>query len=221
MAQFYQLPKKEQFPNTFQMENPVTNVNIRLATEADAESILKVYAPYIIGTTITFEYDVPTVEEFAQRLRVIRQTYPILVCELEAQIIGYAYAAVFKPRSAYQWTAESVVYFNQQRIGKGYGRILYEGLIDVLRLQGICQAIAVVTSRNQRSIDFHEKFGFKKSAQLQKVGYKFGEWLDVDWMQYQFAPLHDEPIPIKTIDDIKESDAFRVLLSDINRKINL
>lgn len=202
------------------MENPVSIVKIRLAIESDAESILKVYAPYIIGTTITFEYDVPTVDEFAQRLRAIRQTYPILVCEVDGQILGYAYAAVFKPRSAYQWTAESVVYFNEKGVGKGYGRILYECLIDVLRLQGICQAIAVVTSRNQRSIDFHAKFGFEKSAQLQKVGYKFGEWLDVDWMQYQFAPLSAEPIPIKTIDDIKDDAAFSELLSAINRKIN-
>jgi len=206
------------------MDTTVTDTQykriIRPATAADYGSVLAIYSSYITDTTITFEYDVPTAEEFALRMQNIAHTHPILVCETENGIIGYAYATTFKPRSAYQWVAESVIYLKQDSTSKGIGKSLYHALIEVLRLQGICQAIAVVTSQNGKSIDFHKKMGFVPSAQLRKVGYKFGQWLDVDWLQYCFASLPQRPEPILPFPDISQSHELRELLKEINRRLN-
>lgn len=213
--------EKAVLPTTYVVEDPVPRKHIRLATIGDYSAILSIYAPYIIGTTITFEYDVPSEVEFSQRMAAIAATYPILVLELDGEIIGYAYSAVFKPRSAYQWTAETVIYLRQNHAGKGLGRPLYEALIEVLKLQRICQAIGVVTSENHSSIAFHRRLGFVQSAKLEKVGYKFGKWLDVEWMQYQFAELSSNPEPINPINDIANSSEFSNLMTEINRKLNL
>ncbi len=213
--------EKAVLPTTYVVENPVPPKRIRLATVGDYSAILSIYAPYIIGTTITFEYDVPSEEEFAQRMATIAATYPILVLELDGEIVGYAYSAVFKPRSAYQWTTETVIYLHQNHVNKGLGRPLYEALIEVLKLQRICQAIGVVTSENLSSIAFHRRLGFVQSAKLEKVGYKFGKWLDVEWMQYQFTELSPNPEPIHPINEIANSSEFSILMTEINRKLNL
>ncbi len=193
---------------------------IRPATPADYAAIRNIYAPYITNTTITFEYEIPTEEEFAQRMQNIAHTYPILICEVDSRIIGYAYGATFKPRTAYQWVAESVIYLTQDSLSRGIGKSLYHALIEVLRLQGICQAIAVVTSENEKSLDFHKKMGFVPSAKLKNVGFKFGQWLDVDWLQYNFAKLQDHPEPIRSFQEIYNSTEFKTLLYDINRRLN-
>jgi phosphinothricin acetyltransferase len=221
MATFYPKNEKKVLANTFVMGGFSPRKKIRLATVADYSAIRAIYAPYITETTITFEYAVPSEAEFASRLAQIAQTYPILVCEIEDEIVGYAYAAVFKPRSAYQWTAETVIYLNLERTQQGIGKSLYQALIDVLKLQGICQGIAVITAQNQHSIDFHARLGFVKSATLKHVGYKFGQWIDVDWMQFQFSELPTEPKPILSIIQLTDSELFASLLVEWNSQINL
>ncbi len=212
--------EKSVLPKTYLMENPLAQKRIRLATPDDYPVILSVYAPYITDTTVTFEYDVPSKEEFTQRLAAIGRTYPILVLEVDGLIVGYAYAGVFKPRAAYQWTAETVIYLRRDCGGQGLGKALYHALIEVLKLQGVYQGIGVITSENTTSVDFHGRIGFERSAQLKHVGFKFGRWLDVDWMQYQFAKLPDDPQPIRTIPEISETDDFKTLLSNINDQLN-
>ena len=212
--------EKAVLSTTYVVEGTEPRKRIRLANVRDYSAILSIYAPYIIGTTITFEYDVPSEEEFAQRMAVIAATYPILVLELDGEIIGYAYSAVFKPRAAYQWTTETVIYLHQNYARKGFGRPLYEALIEVLKLQRICQAIGVITSENNSSLEFHRHLGFVQSAKLEKVGYKFGKWLDVEWMQYQFNELLPNPEPIIPINEIANSSGFSILMTEINRKLN-
>ncbi len=211
---------KTVLPKTYMMENPIARKRIRLAGPDDFSAILSIYAPYITDTTVTFEYDVPTEVEFAQRLNAIARTYPILVMELDDLIVGYAYATAFKPRAAYQWTAETVIYFRRDCSGHGLGQALYHALIEVLKLQGVCQGIGVITSENTISVDFHSKMGYVKSAHLEQVGYKFGRWLNVDWMQYQFAGLPDEPLPVRAIAEVSETEDFRTLLFKINERLN-
>ena len=99
---------------------------IRIATENDAEELLNIYAPYVEKTAITFEYEVPSVEEFRKRIRNILKKYPYIVEEKEGEILGYAYAGVFKNRAAYDWAVETTIYVREDQRKSGVGRALYE-----------------------------------------------------------------------------------------------
>lgn len=79
-------------------------LHIRTAQISDAEELLAIYRPYIENTAITFEYDVPSIEEFANRIKTTLKKYPYIVAELNGKIVGYAYAGVFKGRKAYDWS---------------------------------------------------------------------------------------------------------------------
>lgn len=217
---YYKKIEKVVLPNTYVMENPLAKKLIRLATPDDYKAIHSIYAPYITNTTVTFEYEAPTVDEFAQRLTAIAQTYPILVLELDGLMVGYAYATAFKPRAAYQWTAETVIYLHPDCGGNGLGQALYGALIEVLKLQGITQGVGVITAENEASVIFHRKMGYRDSARLEKIGYKFGRWLDVVWMQTQFTEQPQQPQPIHPIGEVEVTDAFNALLLEINIRLN-
>ncbi len=85
-------------------------MTIERVTADDAEELLKIYAPYIEDTAITFEYDVPTTQEFAERIKNISSKYPYIKAVVNGQIAGYAYAGCFKDRRAYDWSVETTVY---------------------------------------------------------------------------------------------------------------
>ena len=88
-------------------------ITIRTAVRQDAEALLQIYAPYVKNTAITFEYDVPSVEEFAGRISKVLQKYPYLVAEVNGEPVGYAYAGPFKERAAYDWAVETTVYVRE------------------------------------------------------------------------------------------------------------
>ncbi|RHQ81114.1 N-acetyltransferase [Butyricicoccus sp. AF22-28AC] len=115
---------------------------IRKATENDAESLLKIYEPYITNTTITFEYEVPTAEAFADRIRETAAAFPYLVCERDGMIMGYAYAHRIRERAAYDWDAELSIYLAQGTHGHGVGTTVLACLIDLLELQGCATCTA-------------------------------------------------------------------------------
>lgn len=217
---YFKKVEKEEYRRTFVVENPLARKRIRLATSADYPSILEIYRPYVEETTVTFEYEVPTLTEFEQRLSTIAQTYPVLVLEVGDEIVGYAYASVFKPRSAYQWSAETVIYLQKQKTNRGFGRPLYLALIEALKLQGICQGVAVITAENESSIVFHSRLGFVSSARLLKSGFKFGKWLDVEWMQLPFVDFPENPEPVRPITEVAGTAAFKQLMDAVNEQIN-
>ena len=98
------------------------NITIRPARLEDASEILKIYEPYIKKTTITFEYEVPSLEEFRGRMTGIIGAYPYLVCEADGKILAYAYAHRFHERAAYQWDAELSVYVEEEHMDWGWER---------------------------------------------------------------------------------------------------
>lgn len=104
------------------------NITIRNAILADAPRILEIYAYYVEHTVITFEYDVPSLVEFEDRMRAIMQKYPYLVIERDGRIEGYAYAHAFVGRAAYDWAAELTIYLDHDARRGGMGRVLYEAL---------------------------------------------------------------------------------------------
>ena len=166
------------------------NTVIRRVSFIDAEKLLDIYRPYVLGTAITFEYDVPSLEEFQERIRKITEKYPYLAAEVCGEIVGYAYASTFKDRAAYNWCVETSIYLKQDFHGKGIGRKLYEALEEELRIQGILNANACITYADSEdeyhtngSMHFHEKMGYQLVGRFHKCGYKFGKWYDMIWME--------------------------------------
>ena len=137
---------------------------IRFAAEKDAEAILKIYAPYIEKTAITFEYEVPSLSEFSKRIAEIQKKYPWIVYEEEGEILGYAYGGPEYTRAAYQWTVETSVYLSEKARGKGIGTALYEKILDILKKQNFCVCYVLINDDNEASIKLHEKFGFVKNG---------------------------------------------------------
>ena len=124
-------------------------MNIRLAKPLDAAALLAIYAPYVENTAITFEYDVPTVEDFANRIEKILEKYPYLVAEEDGVVLGYAYASTYYARAAYDWAVELSVYVSQDARGKGVGSKLYDKLEDMLDQMGYIHFLACISLPNQ------------------------------------------------------------------------
>ena len=156
---------------------------LRIATEADIPEILEIYGPYILTTTASFEYTVPSREEFLQRFRTITAQFPWLVWEEEGKILGYAYASPPYTRAAYSWCAEPSVYLRSEARGKGIGAKLYGALEKILIFQGYQVFYALITSENEASLRFHRKQGYSTRAEFPDIGYKFGRWLGLFWME--------------------------------------
>lgn len=158
-------------------------VQIRNVTLNDVQELLDIYSYYVLNTTITFEYETPSMDEFTQRIQKITQKYPYLVATLDDEIVGYAYATSYKERAAYDWSVETTVYVKNDKHGLGIGKQLYLHLEQALKEKNIVNMLACITYPNPKSIDFHTIFGFEKVGHFPKVGYKFNEWRDIVWMQ--------------------------------------
>ena len=158
-------------------------IQVRTVTLNDVQELLDIYSYYVLNTTITFEYDTPSINEFTQRIQKITQKYPYLVATLNDEIVGYAYATSYKERAAYDWSVETTVYVKNDKHGLGVGKQLYTHLEQALKEKSIVNMLACITYPNPKSIDFHTKFGFEKVGHFPKVGYKFKEWRDIVWMQ--------------------------------------
>ena len=146
---------------------------IRTASAADAPALLKIYRPYVENTAITFEYDVPSTEEFASRIQHTLRKYPYLVAEEKGTLLGYAYAGPFHERPAYDWAVETSIYVDQSLKHRGIGRMLHDALETALREQGILNMNACIAypPKDRLVGEFH------------KCGYKFNHWYNMVWME--------------------------------------
>lgn len=174
------------------------NMEIRAADIGDAEEILKIYAYYVEETAISFEYDVPSLDEFRGRMERTLERYPYFAAVRENHIVGYAYAGPFVGRAAYAWSAEATIYIEKSEKGQGIGRKLYEALEDALLKMGITNLYACIGYPETEdeyltagSAQFHEHMGFVKCGEFHKCGYKFGRWYDMIWME-KIIGRHDE-----------------------------
>lgn len=193
--------------------------SIRLISENDAHEVLDIYKPFVINTIISFEYEAPSVAEFSQRIKANITDYPWLVCLLGNRIIGYAYGGLHRYRIAYQWSCESSVYLLPEFHHKGIASILYETLFSLLRLQGYINVYAGISLPNEKSVGFHQSFGFKKIGTYKKTGYKFGAWHDVAWFYFHLQKHIDNPPEPKAIPSILNSEIFKQMLGDANKSV--
>jgi L-amino acid N-acyltransferase YncA len=169
-------------------------VRVRAAEPADAAAIAAIYAPYVIGSVVSFETEAPDAAEIARRMAADAGTYPWLVaCDDDGALLGYAYATAFRTRPAYRYTVETTVYVAGDAHKRGIGGALYGALLRMLEAQGFAQAIAAITLPNPASITLHERHGFRRIGAYEAVGFKQGGWHSVGLWQRALAPLTDTP----------------------------
>lgn len=166
-------------------------MRIERVYEEDAVILLDIYTHYVKETAISFEYEVPSVEEFEERIRKISAKYPyIKAVDDEGVILGYAYAGPFKQRAAYDRSVETTIYVRKDMHNLGIGRVLYENLETKLKNMGVLNLYACIayTSNPDKyltngSMYFHQKLGYEIVGTFHKCGYKFGNWYDMIWME--------------------------------------
>ena len=167
-----------------------SGATIRDATPQDLPQIQQIYAHHVLSSTTTFEEVPPTVEEMGERLSKVQdQGLPWLVAEQDGRILGYCYASAYRPRPAYRYTIEDSIYLADGESGKGIGGLLLGALIERCERGPWRQLIAVIAgTQNQRSINLHRKAGFAHVGTQPDTGYKFGQWIDVVFMQRPLGP---------------------------------
>ena len=187
---------------------------IRLATPEDAEAILDIYAKYISETTVSFEVEVPTAEEFRQRMEQIQEHFPWLVCEIDGAVAGYAYASKHAQRAAYRWSADLSVYINEAYHRRHIAAALYAALYAMLREQGYYTVYAGVSTPNPKSEAFHLAQGFSVVGVYPNVGYKLGKWCTLTWYGLPLREYDDTPQEPKSVRETLRMEKVQEILCE-------
>ena len=161
------------------------SLTLRVSRDDDVTACAAIYQASVATETASWEYDPPSVEEFAQRRAdVIAQGYPYFTAEIDGTVVGYSYASAYRARIGYRFVVEDSVYVLKTMAGRGIGKKLLMTLIDECAARGFRQLIAVIgDSKNIDSIKLHEACGFERAALFKGIGYKFDRWLDSVQMQ--------------------------------------
>lgn len=189
---------------------------IRIATAADAAACHDIYAPAVLHTAITFETELPGTEAMAGRIEARLAHYPWLVFEDEGQVLGYACAGRFRERAAYDWIAETSIYVHAEARRRGIARKLYGTLLDAMRLQGINQAVGVITLPGQSSVTMHETMGFTPAGVWRSSGYKLDAWWDVGVWQLELQQPENPPQRVIPFAELRETAGWAALLQRAN-----
>lgn len=165
-------------------------IKISKVDVTDSEKLLEIYIPYILNTAITFEYEVPSVQQFRQRVQDILVKYPYLKAIKDDEIVGYAYANVFKNRAAYDWAVEVSIYIKKDMQKLGIGKKLYQALEKICQLQNITNLYACIAYPEvedeyltNNSVNFHQHMGYQRVGEFHQCGFKFNRWYNMVWME--------------------------------------
>ena len=161
-------------------------MTVRSTEPRDAAALAEIYGHAVLHGVATFEEapPPPSSEMEARWRKVVGYGLPHFVCERDGRVAGFAYAAPFRPRSAYRYTAEDTVYVHPDMQGRGVGRALLEAVVQRCAALGLRQLTAMIgDSGNAGSVALHRAVGFSHVGVLQALGYKHGRWLDVVCMQ--------------------------------------
>ena len=171
-------------------------MKIRLVTPEDAEAVAAIYAPVVLETTISFEWEPPSAEDFRARITKSMAKYPWLVAvDDQGAVAGYVYAGSHRDPPSYQWSVNTSVFIRDDARGQGVGKALYAELFRQLVSLGYYRAFAGVALPNPASVALHESVGFKALGVYEKVGFKFGAWRDVGWWHKELQPPVPHPEP--------------------------
>lgn len=191
------------------------DVRIRAVTLEDARQLLDIYTPYVEKTAISFEYDVPTLEEFQRRIHRTLQKYPYIAAEKDGELLGYAYTGPFVGRAAYDWAAETSIYLRGDCRRMGLGKMLYAKLEEISRAQNILSLNACIgypetedEHLDKNSAQFHAHIGFEMVGEFHKCGYKFGTWYNMVWMEKLIADHPANPAPVIAFSELDKTSLF-------------
>lgn len=187
---------------------------IRIASPADAEAVLAIYTPFVTDTVVTFEELVPSLNEFRERMASILKESPYLVCEIDGQIVGYAYASSYRSRASYRWNREVTVYIQPEFHGMKIGKALYTALFAICRKQNFSNLLAIITVPNQASVGLHEYMGFQSVGIFHRVGYKMNRWLDVGWWELNLQPDWGAPLEPVLFCDFRAPEFLDLILAE-------
>ena len=165
------------------------SIRIRAITDEDIAAVCELYNHYVINTTITFETEPLSVEEYTERVKGVCARYPFLVAEDEGRIVGFAYLSPFNVRHAYRFVADLSLYVDHDEKGKGIGSLLMKAIEEEARNMHLHQLFSLITSENENSRTFHEKHGFVYKVSFADTGFKFNRWLGVDY----YVKVLEEP----------------------------
>jgi len=186
---------------------------IRIAHADDAATIQAIYLPHVREGVATFETDPPSVETMRDRIATRLGHYPWLAWEKHGRVLAYAYASRFRERAAYDWIAETSIYVHPEAQRRGIARRLYGCLLDVMALQGIQQAVGVITLPGTVSVAAHEAMGFTPAGVWKRAGYKLGQWWDVGVWQKSIGAPTDPPSPVIPFSTLRDAPALGELLT--------
>jgi phosphinothricin acetyltransferase len=159
-------------------------ITIRPARETDLPEILEIYNHVILHTTAVYAYEPHTLEmRKAWYDGKVKDGYPLFVAEDAGRVAGLSTYGSFRAWPAYKYTVENSVYVAADQRGKGIARLLMSPLIDAARVQGYHAIIASIDAANEASLRLHRSFGFGEVAHFRQVGYKFGRWLDLKFLE--------------------------------------
>ena len=189
------------------------DVTIRTARAEDAADIQAIYAPFVQETSVSFETVPPSVETMAARISSNLARHGYFVAQSDAGILGFAYASPYRPRPAYDRTAEVSVYLAPQAQGRGLAQALYRALFAHLAARGFHTAVAIVTLPNPQSAQLHERCGFAHVGSLQDVGRKFGQWHGTAIYQRMIgeADLHSAVRRLEASDTTELAQVLRLI----------
>lgn len=164
-------------------------IEVRHATENDLPAMLEIYNDIIANTTAVWHYEPHTLamrtEWFEQRKQ---QGFPVFVAMENDVTLGFSSIGPFRPWPGYSKTVENSVYVASNARGRGVGKLLMQPLIDAAKELKLHAIVAGIDAENETSIALHQKFGFIEVAHFKEVGWKFGRWLDLKFLELVLAP---------------------------------
>jgi L-amino acid N-acyltransferase YncA len=162
------------------------SVKLRAAEAKDCFAICEIYNFYIQNSVVTFDEQNMEISQWQEKLTYLnKQKLPFIVAESDnGELLGFAYVAPWRQKSAYRTTVEDSIYLRAAATGKRVGTKLLEELLKLSKQVGVKEVVAVISdSGAESSVRLHERFGFKKQGHLAKVGFKFDRWLGTILMQ--------------------------------------
>lgn len=159
-------------------------ISIREAIEQDLQQLLVIYNEIILNTTAVYDYDPHTMEMRTQWFETKKlQGFPVFVAEEDGKILGFSSIGPFRAWAAYKYSVENSVYVAADARGKGIGKLLIPPLIEAAKKLQLHTIVAGIDATNEASLKLHKSFGFEEVAHFKEVGWKFGKWLDLKFLQ--------------------------------------
>lgn len=190
-----------------------SDITLRLATVSDASELLEIYSYYVKNTSITYEWEVPSLKEFSERIENTLKKFPYIVAEFNGKPVGYAYASPFKTRAAYQWAIETSIYIHKDFCHQGIGKLLLLKLEELLARQNVLNSNACIAYPEtedefltKNSAQFHEKMGYRLVGEFHKCGYKFNRWYNMIWMEKMIGEHKSNQTPVIPFCEINSID---------------